>query len=97
MCFPCTILLILHEIIKDLKTKKETKEKDQELTKADAKAELHTNIAYVASGHLAVEQAASTTPDHTADDPVDRYTTYQGGLQVSWTRCIDEEWDGQHR
>jgi hypothetical protein len=76
---------------------KETQKKDQELTKADAKAELHTNIAYVASGHSAAEQAASTTPAHTADDLEDRYSTCQGVLQVPWTRRVDEEWVGQHR
>ena len=63
---------------------------------ADAKAELHTNIAYVASGHLAAEQVASTTPAHTADDPEGRFSICQGVLQVPWTRHIDEEWDGQH-
>ena len=63
--------------------KKETK-KNPELTSADAKAELHTNIAYVASGHLAVEQTA-WIPTHTADDLPDR---------VPWTQRIDEEWDG---
>ena len=70
--------------------------KDEELTKADAKAELHTNIAYVASGHLAAEQAASITLAHSADDLEDRYSTCQGVLQVPWTRRIDEGWDGQH-
>jgi hypothetical protein len=64
---------------------------------ADAKEELHTNIAYVASEHLAAEQAASTTPAHTADVLEDRYSIYQGVLQVPWTQSIDEEWDGQHR
>ena len=63
---------------------------------ADAKAELHTNMAYAKSGHLAAELAASTTPAHTADDLEGRFSTCQEVLQVPWTRHIDEEWVGQH-